>query len=75
MNAFPLVAAHLLECNRFTYDPRDEDVIVFKAARRRANWHRRLSTIAAPLALARRHLREVAKTGRRDRQAVEWTRA
>jgi hypothetical protein len=75
MDAFSLVAAHLLECNRFTYDPRDEDVIVLKAVRRRAKWRRRLSTIAALLALARRRLQEVVKTGRRHRQALEWTRA
>lgn len=75
MNAFPIVAAHLLECNRFTYDSRGEDANVLKAMRRRAKWHRRVSTIMAPLALARRRLREVVKTGRRHRQAVVWTRA
>jgi hypothetical protein len=75
MNTFTLVAAHLLECNRLTYDPRDADVTVLKALRRRAKWRRHVSTITAPLALARRGLREVVKTGRRHRQAVEWTRA
>jgi hypothetical protein len=71
MNTFSLVAANLLESNRFTYDPCDEDV----AVRRRAKWRRHLSTIAAPLALAGRRLREVVKTGRRHSQAVELTRA
>ena len=73
MSAFPLVAAHLLDCNRFTWDPRAEDVAVLKAATPRK---------VAPLpvghrpasALARRP-REVANTGRRHRRAVEWTRA
>ena len=75
MYTFPIAAAHLLECNRFTNDPRDEDANVLKAVKRRARWHRDVSTIAAPLAWAGRRLRELVKTGRRQRQAIEWTRA
>ena len=46
MSAFPLVAAHLLDCNRFTWDPRADDVAVLKAVARRARWRRCRSAIA-----------------------------
>jgi hypothetical protein len=49
MSAFPLIAAHLLDCNRFTWDPRAEDVAVLRAAARRARWHRCGFRIAALL--------------------------
>jgi hypothetical protein len=51
MYAFPLVAAHLLDCNRVTWDPRAEDVAVLKAATRRARWRRCRSAIAVLLRL------------------------
>jgi hypothetical protein len=49
MDVFSLVAAHMPECNRFTYEPRDEHVAALKAVARRARWHRYRSKIAALL--------------------------
>jgi hypothetical protein len=49
MEAFPLVVAHLLDCNQFTWDPRAEDVAVLRASARRTRWCLRRSRIAALL--------------------------